>query len=37
MPFPVEEVQRFNQLIEVVKDKNGWWDWLEAMEEASIL
>ena len=28
MTFPVEEAQRFNQMIEVVKDENGWWDWL---------
>ncbi len=36
MPFPVEEVQGFDEMIEVVKDENGWWDWLEALEEAGI-
>jgi hypothetical protein len=36
MPFPVEEAQRFNQMIEVVKDENGWWDWLRTLEERGI-
>jgi recombination protein U len=31
MPFPVDETQRFNQMIEVVKDENGWWDWLRTL------
>jgi penicillin-binding protein-related factor A (putative recombinase) len=37
MPFPVEERQRFTDMIEVIKDENGWWDWLRALEEAGIL
>jgi hypothetical protein len=32
MPFPVGEAQCFDEMIEVVKDGNGWWDWLEAIE-----
>jgi recombination protein U len=36
MPFPVEEVQHFDEMIEVVKDENGWWDWLEALENAHV-
>jgi penicillin-binding protein-related factor A (putative recombinase) len=35
--FPVEETQRFNQMIEVVKDENGWWDWLEELRAAELL
>jgi len=34
MPFPVGEAPRFSDLIEVVKDENGWWDWLEVLERA---
>jgi hypothetical protein len=37
MPFPVEEAQRFNQMIEAVKDENGWWDWLEALGQTGTL
>ena len=37
MPFPVEEAQRFNQMVEVVKDENEWWDWLRTLEQAGIL
>lgn len=37
MPFPIEERQRFDDVIEVVKDENGWWDWLEALEEVGVL
>jgi recombination protein U len=37
MPFPVEETQRFNQMIEVVKDENGWCDWLTTLAGARIL
>jgi penicillin-binding protein-related factor A (putative recombinase) len=37
MPFPVEEAQRFDGMVEVVKDGNGWWDWLEALEESGML
>jgi hypothetical protein len=37
MLFPVEEAQHFTDMIEVVKDENGWWDWLEALEEAGVL
>ena len=37
MPFPVREAQRFTDMIEVVKDENGWWDWLSALEEAGVL
>jgi hypothetical protein len=24
-------------MIEVVRDENGWWDWLKALEEAGML
>ncbi len=34
MPFLVQERQEFANLIEVLKDENGWWDWLRAVEEA---
>jgi hypothetical protein len=37
MPFPVGEVQRFDEAIEVVKEENGWWDWLQALERSGVL
>jgi recombination protein U len=37
MPFPARETQRFTEMIEVVKNENGWWDWLETLEEAGVL
>jgi penicillin-binding protein-related factor A (putative recombinase) len=37
IPFLVEEAQRFDDMIEVVKDENGWWDWLKALENAGVL
>jgi penicillin-binding protein-related factor A (putative recombinase) len=37
MPFPVGEARLFTDIIEVVKDENGWWDWLGALEEIGIL
>ena len=37
MPFPVGERQHFADMIEVVKDENGWWDWLRALERAGVL
>jgi recombination protein U len=37
MPFSVGKAQRFTEMIEVVKDENGWWDWLSALEETGIL
>jgi penicillin-binding protein-related factor A (putative recombinase) len=37
MPFPVGEAQRFDEMIEVAKDENGWWDWLRVLEEVGIL
>ena len=36
MPFPVEERQELSDMIAVVRDENGWWDWLRALEEAQI-
>ena len=36
MPFPVREAQRFTDMIEVVKDENGWWDWLSALEQVGV-
>jgi hypothetical protein len=37
MPFPVGEAQIFTVMIEVVRDENGWWDWLDALERIGIL
>jgi recombination protein U len=37
MPFPVGERQLFADMLEVVKDENGWWDWLSAIEQADVL
>ena len=37
MPFPVGEVQHFKEMIEVVQDENGWWDWLEALGQTGTL
>ena len=37
MPFPVGKAQRFTKMIEVVRDENGWWNWLRALEETGIL
>ena len=36
MPFPVGERQHFADMIEVVKDENGWWDWLSALEQVGV-
>jgi penicillin-binding protein-related factor A (putative recombinase) len=36
MPFPVGEKQQFADMIEVVKDENGWWDWLSTLEQAGV-
>jgi penicillin-binding protein-related factor A (putative recombinase) len=37
MPFPVGAKQRFAEMIEVVRDENGWWDWLRKLEQAGVL
>jgi penicillin-binding protein-related factor A (putative recombinase) len=37
MPFPVGEAQRFDEMIEVMRDESGWWDWVRALEEVGIL
>jgi hypothetical protein len=37
MPFPVEEAQCFDKMIEVVKDENGQRDWLRGMEDAQVV
>jgi hypothetical protein len=37
MPFPIGERQLFADMSEVVKDENGWWDWLGALQETGIL
>jgi recombination protein U len=37
MPFPIEEAQHFDEMIEVVKDENGWWDWLRILENTGSL
>ena len=34
LPFPVGGKQPFADMIEVVKDENGWWDWLSVLEQA---
>lgn len=36
MPFPVGEKQFFADMIEVVKDENGWWDWLSTLEQTGV-
>jgi len=36
LPFPVGERQRFIGMIEVVKDENGWWDWLSTLEQTGV-
>ena len=36
MPFPVGGRQHFADMIEVVKDENGWWDWLSALEQVGV-
>ena len=37
MPFPVGEAQSLTEMIEVVQDENGWWDWLRTLEEVGVL
>jgi recombination protein U len=37
LPFPVGEKRLFADLIEVVKDENGWWDWLSALEQVGVV
>ncbi|TET54120.1 MAG: hypothetical protein E3J64_02425 [Anaerolineales bacterium] len=37
MPFAVDERQCFSQLIEVVADQNGWWDWLSALKGVGVV
>jgi len=37
MPFPVGEKQLFADMIEVVKDENGWWDWLSTLKQAGVV
>jgi penicillin-binding protein-related factor A (putative recombinase) len=34
MPFPIGEARRFTDMVEVVKDENGWWDWLRVLVDA---
>lgn len=36
MPFLLEEAQRFANMVEVVKDEDGWWDWLRTLEQVGI-
>jgi penicillin-binding protein-related factor A (putative recombinase) len=37
MPFPLGKKARFAEMVEVVRDANGWWDWLRALEQAGTL
>jgi recombination protein U len=37
MPFQVGGKQPFADMIEVVKDENGWWDWLSTLEQAGVV
>ena len=37
MPFPVRKGWCFSDMIEVAKDRNGWWDWLGAVEQDDML
>jgi hypothetical protein len=37
MPFPLGKKMRFAEMIDVVRDENGWWDWLRALEQAGAL
>jgi hypothetical protein len=37
LPFPLGKKVRFAEMVEVVRDANGWWDWLRALEQAGTL